>query len=72
VPISFVSEHSETLIELDRFGDADIVYRPERSAGAAALDVSSDAFAARYRWQPAISLREGLAGTLDWYRRSAG
>jgi GDP-L-fucose synthase len=61
----------ETLIELDRFENAEIAYRPQRSAGAAALEVSSAAFRARYRWQPAVSLREGLAGTLDWYRRSA-
>ena len=69
---SSVKEVLETLIELDRFEDAEIVYRPDRAAGAPALDVSSAAFSARYGWRPRVSLREGLAGTLDWYRRSAG
>jgi len=69
---SSVTEVLETLIELDRFGDAEIVFRPDRAAGAPALDVSSAAFSARYGWRPRVSLREGLAGTLDWYRRSAG
>jgi GDP-L-fucose synthase len=69
---SSVKQVLATLVELDKFGDAEIVYRPDRAAGAGALDVSAAAFSARYGWRPAVSLREGLAGTLDWYRRSAG
>ena len=69
---SSVKEVLTTLIELDRFEDAEIVYRSDRATGAPALDVSSAAFSARYGWQPKVALREGLAGTLDWYRRSAG
>jgi GDP-L-fucose synthase len=69
---SSVKEVLTTLIELDRFDDAEIVYRPERATGAGALDVSAAAFGERYGWRPAVSLREGLAGTLDWFRRSAG
>jgi GDP-L-fucose synthase len=65
---SSVKEVLTTLVKLDRFDDAEIVYRPERAAGAVALDVSAAAFSARYGWQPAMSLREGLAGTLAWYR----
>ena len=67
-----VKEVLTTLIELDRFDDAEIVYRPDRASGAAALDVSAAAFSQRYGWRPAVSLREGLADTLAWYRRSAG
>jgi GDP-L-fucose synthase len=67
-----VGEVLRTLIELDRFDDAEIVYRPERAAGPPALDVSSAAFSAHYGWQPQVSLRDGLAETLAWYRRSAG
>jgi GDP-L-fucose synthase len=59
-----------TLVELDRFSDAEIVYRPDRAAGAKALNVSAEEFRKRYGWNPAISLREGLADTLEWYRRS--
>jgi nucleoside-diphosphate-sugar epimerase len=69
---SSVKEVLTTLIELDRFDDAEIVYRSDRVTGVPALDVSSNAFRERYGWQPKVSLREGLAGTLDWYRRSAG
>jgi GDP-L-fucose synthase len=69
---SSVKDVLTTLVELDRFDDAEIVYRPDRAAGAAALDVSAGAFGERFGWKPAVSLREGLAGTLDWYRRSAG
>jgi GDP-L-fucose synthase len=60
-----------TLVELDHFSDAEIVYRPERAAGALALNVSAEEFRKRYGWKPSVSLRRGLAGTLDWYRRSA-
>lgn len=69
---SSVKQVLTTLVELDRFDDAEIVYRPERATGAGALDVSAAAFGARYGWQAGVSLRDGLAGTLDWYRRSAG
>lgn len=67
-----VNEVLRTLIELDRFDDAEVVLRPERSGGPMALDVSSDALHARHGWQPRVSLRDGLADTLAWYRRSAG
>ena len=65
---SSVKEVLTALVELDRFDDAEIVYRPERASGASALDVSAEAFTARYGWRPAMSLRDGLAGTLSWYR----
>jgi GDP-L-fucose synthase len=65
---SSVKEVLATLVELDRFDDAEIVYRPERATGASALDVSAEAFSACFNWRPAMSLREGLAGTLAWYR----
>ncbi|HSH99307.1 MAG TPA: NAD(P)-dependent oxidoreductase [Reyranella sp.] len=67
-----VNEVLRTLIELDRFDDAEVVYRRDRSGGPMALEVPSRAFAARYGWRPRVSLRDGLAQTLDWYRRSAG
>ncbi len=69
---SSVKEILTTLVELDRFGDAEIVYRPERGSGAAALDVSAEAFSARSGWRPAMSLRDGLASTLAWYRSAHG
>jgi GDP-L-fucose synthase len=65
---SSVKEVLTTLVELDRFVDAEIVYRAERASGAAALDVSAEAFGARTGWRPMMSLRDGLAGTLAWYR----
>ena len=65
---SSVKEVLTTLVELDCFDDAEIVYRPEHASGASALDVSAEAFSARYGWRPALSLRDGLAGTLAWYR----
>lgn len=60
------------LLELDRFDDAEIVYRPDRATGAMALEVSAEEFRRRHGWKPAVSLREGLADTLEWYRRTAG
>jgi GDP-L-fucose synthase len=65
---SSVKEVLTALVELDRFDDAEIVYRTDRASGAAALDVSAEAFSARYGWKPGMSLREGLADTLAWYR----
>ena len=67
-----VYEVLQTLIELDRFDDAQIVYQRDRSGGPMAMEVPSGAFAARYGWRPRVSLRDGLAQTLDWYRQSAG
>ena len=60
----------KTLIDLDGFHDAEIVHRLDRSGGASALDVSAAAFARRFGWRPALSLREGLADTVRWYRRT--
>jgi GDP-L-fucose synthase len=67
-----VNQVLRTLIELDGFDGAEITYRRDRSGGPMALEVPSDAFAARYGWQPRVLLRDGLRQTLDWYRRSAG
>jgi GDP-L-fucose synthase len=58
------------LLALDRYEDAVVTYRRDMPAGASQMDVSSAAFAERYGWSPKVSLREGLAETLDWYRRS--
>jgi dTDP-D-glucose 4,6-dehydratase len=59
-----------TLIEVDGFADAKIVHRRDRASGASALEVSASSFAARFGWRPALSLRDGLASTVQWYRRS--
>lgn len=67
-----VKEVLSTLIELDGFDDAEIVYRKDMPVGAAALDVSSAAFASRHAWLPSMSLRVGLAQTLEWYRATRG
>lgn len=69
---SSVSEVLRILVDLDGFDDAQIVLRPEKSSGPPALEVEAEALRARYGWQPRLSLREGLADTLAWYRRSAG
>lgn len=63
-----VDDVLQLLIGLDGFEDAEIVRRLDRATGAAALEVSARAFGERYGWRPAVGLREGLAGTLAWYR----
>jgi GDP-L-fucose synthase len=63
-----VNEVLRLLIELDGFTDAEVVRLLDRGSGAAALDVSARAFGERYGWRPAMSLRDGLADTLAWYR----
>lgn len=67
-----VNEVLSALLELDRFDDAEVVHRLDKAGGASALDVSVAAFARRFGWQPALSLRDGLADTLRWYRQSLG
>jgi len=67
-----VNEVLRTLLEIDGFDDASVEHLADRSGGASALAVSADAFRARFGWRPALSLREGLRDTLDWYRRTAG
>src|SRR5258708_36741855 len=66
-----VNEVLQTLLQVDGFGDAEIIYRHDRPGGASALHVSAAAFARRFGWQPALSLRAGLAATVRWYRRSS-
>jgi GDP-L-fucose synthase len=63
-----VNDVLKALIDLDSFSDAEIVHRLDRSGGASALDVSATAFAQRFGWRPALSLRAGLADTVQWYR----
>ena len=65
-----VDEVLSTLLELDGFDDAEVVHRLDKAAGASALEVSALAFTQRFGWRPALSLRDGLADTLQWYRRS--
>jgi GDP-L-fucose synthase len=67
-----VNEVLSTLLELDGFEDAEVVHRLDKGGGASALEVSAQAFAERFSWRTTLSLREGLADTLDWYRRTAG
>jgi GDP-L-fucose synthase len=66
-----VNEVLQTLVELDGFGDAEIVHLLDRRVGASTLHVSAAAFAARFGWRPALSLRDGLADTVRWYRSSS-
>jgi GDP-L-fucose synthase len=63
-----VNDVLQLLVELDGFDDAEVVRRLDRATGAAALEVSARAFAERYGWRPSMPLRDGLAGTLAWYR----
>jgi GDP-L-fucose synthase len=67
-----VNEVLSLLLELDGFDDAEIVHRLDKAGGASAMEVSAAAFARRFGWRPAMSVRDGLAGTLRWYRQSLG
>jgi GDP-L-fucose synthase len=67
-----VNEVLTTLLELDGFTDARVEHFLDKAGGASALDVSGAAFSARFSWAPSMSLRDGLADTLDWYRRTSG
>jgi GDP-L-fucose synthase len=67
-----VNEVLTTLLEVDGFSDAKVVHLLEKAGGASALEVSAAAFTARFGWAPSISLRAGLADTIDWYRRTSG
>jgi GDP-L-fucose synthase len=63
-----VNDVLQLLIELDGFADAEVVRRLDRAGGAAVLEVSTRAVSERYGWRSEVSLRDGLAGTLAWYR----
>jgi GDP-L-fucose synthase len=67
-----VNEVLTTLLEVDGFADAKVVHLLDKAGGTTALEVSGAAFAARFAWTPAISLRSGLAETIGWYRQVAG
>ena len=66
-----INDVLKTLLEVDRFADAMVVHLREKAGGASALEVSGAAFAARFGWAPKMSLRAGLADTVDWYRRTS-
>ena len=66
-----INEVLKTLLEVDGFVDAEVVHLLDKAGGASALEVSGAAFAARFGWAPLMSLRAGLADTLDWYRRTS-
>ncbi len=65
-----VNEVLNALVKADGFSDAEIVRRHDRPSGASALRVSAAAFASQFEWQPARSLEQGLAATVEWYRRN--
>jgi GDP-L-fucose synthase len=66
-----LNEVLKTLLEVDGFTDAKVVHLLEKAGGASALEVSGAALAARFGWTPSMSLRAGLADTLDWYRKTS-
>jgi nucleoside-diphosphate-sugar epimerase len=65
-----VGEVLKMLVEVDGFNDAEIIHRLDRPGGASVLHVSAAAFVARFGWQPTLLTREGLAQTVQWYRRT--
>jgi GDP-L-fucose synthase len=66
-----VNEVLTALLEVDGFTDAKVAHLLDKAGGASALEVSGAAFAARFGWTPSMSLRAGLADTLDWYRQTS-
>ena len=64
-----VNEVLQALLEADRFADAEIIHRLDRPAGASALHVSAARFATQFGWRPKTSMHDGLAATVQWYRR---
>jgi GDP-L-fucose synthase len=67
VSVNDVVDH---LIELDGFSEAVVTHDLARAAGPAALRVSGQAFGAATGWRAKKGVREGLAETLAWFRRS--
>ncbi len=63
-----VNDVLSVLLDIDGFGDADVVHRHDRSGNVAAVNVSGAAFSLRFSWLPRVSLREGLSETVAWYR----
>jgi nucleoside-diphosphate-sugar epimerase len=65
-----VNDLLHLLLEIDGFTDAVVKHDLGRTSGAAALSVSGEAFAAAKGWSSRIGFKEGVAATLDWYRRN--
>lgn len=64
-----VNEVVRHLIEIDRFSDATIRHVTERGGGPSSLSVSAKALMDATPWHCRVGVREGLVGTLAWYRR---
>lgn len=65
---SSVNEVLRHLIELDGFSTARIVHDPSRPGGPPPPKVTAHALQTATGWQAEVGVREGLAGTLAWYR----
>ena len=65
-----VKEVVNHLVEIDGYSDAILSYDASRTAGPSALRVSGAAFAAATGWKARYDVRQGLADTVSWYRRS--
>ena len=65
---SSVNEVLRELLDLDGFGDADVRHDLAKSSGPASLRVSGAAFRQATGWDTSMTLRDGLADALAWYR----
>lgn len=58
------------LVDLDGFADADVRHDLARGGGPSSLRVSGAAFREATGWEAALTLREGLADAVAWYRQN--
>lgn len=63
-----VNEVLRELLDLDGFADADIRHDLSRATGPASLQASGAAFREATGWETSMSLRDGLADAIAWYR----
>lgn len=63
-----VNELLRELIDLDGFASADIRHDLSKPTGPASLQVSGAAFREATGWETSMSLRDGLADAIAWYR----
>jgi len=68
-----IRELVETLVRIDGFGEPDLRFRADRPTTIPSRSVSVERAAGGLGWVPGVSLEEGLARTVAWYRsREAG
>ncbi len=65
-----VNNFVEVIFELVDWHPKEIYYDNEKPQGVASRASNNDLVIEKFNWEPKVTIREGLARTVDWYREN--